>query len=611
SSGSVIQVENGVYRAAVSSDGGFRVDRLLPGGHVERAISSDEVILGSTAWKARTLRIEDTSSFYVRVSATATLGDHAVREIWEFTRSGTIHAQVEVRPGKHSSPATTLLWRQVCDDTGKVRAQGETDDVWVQRAIGPLGGLQQPWPGVRSRSTPVARSGNRWERAIALPPMTDGQRFLSNVLLLVDATQHGDGLPVQHYPWSAYDFYAEHGLLTETATGFTFIDWNNYKYLMDALVPVELSGHRFREDTLIRTGVHLRDRLALDDGWVRAPSWSGGQHTYPHGDRFTTSARSYPALVYLWAHLTMDQVGDRWVHVPGDGDCFYHQLQRTLPFLDPRSPSSFSDLRSATGTPYLAYSLALRERSGNGPRGVINSHAHALHFAAQMREASEMFGDATAERAWREVVLTHHRGSKELLPALHPATRDGRTYLGLVNYSENQPSTHPSVDYSSITFEALPAGYELAAEHDPIFALAVERWCRYRTDPFQPAFVAYSDAGLVQRLWRLMPTTFAFAPSVEEAPRWFAGSRWATWFTHPEIEVLVGDFGGDQRADVLKFDVAPDGSEGPGGVWVGTSTGASFTTRQWATWITNRHTKVLAGNFDGRGKTDIMKFDVR
>ena len=35
-----------------------------------------------------------------------------------------------------------------------------------------------------------------------------------------------------------------------------------------------------------------------------------------------------------------------------------------------------------------------------------------------------------------------------------------------------------------------------------------------------------------------------------------------------------------------------------------------FNTSRWATWDTYQEMKVLAGDFNGDGKTDVMKFDV-
>jgi hypothetical protein len=89
----------------------------------------------------------------------------------------------------------------------------------------------------------------------------------------------------------------------------------------------------------------------------------------------------------------------------------------------------------------------------------------------------------------------------------------------------------------------------------------------------------------------------------------FNASQWATWVTYPEMKTLVGDFNGDGKDDIMKFDV-PSSGQANGGLWVGLSDGSRFNTTQWATWITYKEMKVLVGDFNGDGKDDIMKFDV-
>ncbi|HKZ07991.1 MAG TPA: FG-GAP-like repeat-containing protein [Methylomirabilota bacterium] len=89
----------------------------------------------------------------------------------------------------------------------------------------------------------------------------------------------------------------------------------------------------------------------------------------------------------------------------------------------------------------------------------------------------------------------------------------------------------------------------------------------------------------------------------------FAAAPWATWDTYHEMKVLTGDFNGDGKTDVMKFDV-PSGGVAQLGLWVGLSDGGRFTTTEWARWDTYREMKVLAGDFTGDGKTDVMKFDV-
>jgi hypothetical protein len=89
----------------------------------------------------------------------------------------------------------------------------------------------------------------------------------------------------------------------------------------------------------------------------------------------------------------------------------------------------------------------------------------------------------------------------------------------------------------------------------------------------------------------------------------FDTTRWATWHTSKDIKVLAGDFNGDGRTDVMKFDVPASGTA-PAGLWVGLSDGGRFDTTRWGIWDTSKDIKVLAGDFNGDGMIDVMKFDV-
>ena len=383
--------------------------------------------------------------------------------------------------------------------------------------------------------------------------------------------------------------------------------WTSYKYAMENMGTPSNQGNRQIEDAYIRYSIHLRDRLADDGDWFRTPAWSH----YPPSDRFTTHARSFPAILLTWAHLTMVRINGQWQHVASDADSIYHQLQRTFPYYDPFSTTSFSDRLTGTDTAYLAYSLAQRERDGySKSRGVINAHAHALHFAWLMREASELFGDTARAAKWEEVVGTHHAGSRELFTALYPGQLNGITYLGLINYSLHQPGEIHNTAYSAITFEATPAGYLLAGTYEPQWIDVVERFCRRDWDPMDEKIASSPHSDAPVRLWRAFPPTLAFAASVDRPMRRFDDAAWADWETSSQIKVLAGDFNDDGKTDVMKFDVLADGSEGNGGLWVGLSTGSSFGTCKWADWVTSSQTKVLAGDFNGDGKTDVMKFDV-
>jgi hypothetical protein len=89
----------------------------------------------------------------------------------------------------------------------------------------------------------------------------------------------------------------------------------------------------------------------------------------------------------------------------------------------------------------------------------------------------------------------------------------------------------------------------------------------------------------------------------------FTTTRWATWSARQSHKMLVGDFNGDQRTDLMKFDVDPY-ETGTGGLWVGLSDGVRFNTSQWASWTTSPQMRVFAADVNCDGRTDVAKIDV-
>jgi hypothetical protein len=688
--GAHVTLRNGSYVARiVKSTGGFTVHRTTAAGE-ESAVTNDGVVIRYDPFshsftdadlRDRQVSVEKCYSFYGRVRVhgflPASSGMILLTRTYEFTRSSSIYEQLALRytGGAGALTIREWIWGLGTTSTHRVKVQAITDDLLVQIPDGPLGGLNaglaghhapcRPQPACRQGPSRllVTPQGQLADGAIAQLPR--GQFFLANRVISLNA----DREPVpdfSRYPYPTYQFYPTMGLrvFDPNAGKYYLNEWNSYKYAMDNVVPIPSAEiNRQTEDWLIRLTMHLVERLALDDGWWRNFPWT----VYPAGDRGAANGRSFPALAYVWAHLTLQKTPQGWRHIAGDADVIYHQLQRTYGWFvasDPANRSiatpgqNLADHRPS-GTPYIAYSQALKQRYDvqpsdpslqeafrSRPKGTINAHGHALHFAWLMIEASRFYGDPVRESLWREIVRRYHQGSKELFHVTYPAQQPrGRTLLGLIGYSEQGPqvsNTPPfSTAYSSITFETIAAGYAETGEYEPQFADIVERASRLDTDPFDrktrnapldqedppdPKLEPCPIVGYAARLARVFPATLAFAMSEEALPRYFMDglrlnrpcdpwddeettSHWATWDTYRDMKVLAGDFNGDGKTDVMKFDV-PDSGIQPLGLWVGLSDGRQFNGSRWVTWDTYRDMKVLAGDFNGDGKTDVMKFDV-
>src|SRR5205823_6383868 len=129
---------------------------------------------------------------------------------------------------------------------------------------------------------------------------------------------------------------------------------------------------------------------------------------------------------------------------------------------------------------------------GNGPKGVLNTHAQALQFAWIMTEASELFGRSDDAKRWEAIFEVYRVGSKLLFQSLYPGARNCRTEHGAlvdcdyvsghVGYSIGNPCIYPGCDspgahpaYSFISFIGMAAGYLEAGDYEPEFVDAVER----------------------------------------------------------------------------------------------------------------------------------------
>jgi len=224
---------------------------------------------------------------------------------------------------------------------------------------------------------------------------------------------------------------------------------------------------------------------------AQVAGWSSAGVTYPDGDIFTAHSRSFPAVAYLWSYLTLEWEDGHWIHSQGPADVIYEQLQQLRKFYGLGSDTSKVNFKDRhQGSYYIAYSANRKETLGNGPKGVLNTHANALQFAWLMKEASELRGNPEDAKKWQAIVDFYHPGSRMLYELLYPGARDchtstdqGRrrisqcTFLsGHLAYAIDNPCVYPGCDepgahpsYSFISHEGIAAGYLDAGEYEPEF----------------------------------------------------------------------------------------------------------------------------------------------
>jgi hypothetical protein len=575
-----IQVRNGWYNALVPRQ---RLDlsltRLTPGGVLD-GVALTRTGLGLAFYSPLPASVthdqltgvqaslDACHSFYARVSVSGRLefpdlATFFVRSTYEFTRSPHVYLQLEIRLERAFGPVRVLPetsaqiwslgWTFLTDARSAVSTT--TGDVLVQIPDGPLGGLDSHLDGHLAGSPllPIGTTSG-WSRRVVSdgtlhdghPAILTGSRMLlSNTVVSVDSTV---GLEFS----GDLQFFPTFGVRTDV---HWFNDWNAYRYSIGNLGPIDRTHiRRQREDAIVRQTMFLIDRLALDGGWWKGHAWKSGPTEYPRGDRGATHSRSFPIMIYLWAHLALRRSADGWLYVPSDADLIYRQLQKAGPFLAESDPAPNLADRTSSGTRYIAYSQAYRERLSGlvRPRQVINAHSEALQFAWLMREASALARDATAERKWADVVTRFHPGSKAMFATLYPA-RDlhdqRRLYRGLIGY--NPPLAELRMEYIDHAFSGIGAGYLEAGEYEPEFADVVEWASRENTNPFGDSPLSWAEQPYAARLTRVFPPALAFLRSQEG--RQCPG---LPPITYPDYwgPVMSADLGTASLLEVLAYD---------------------------------------------------------
>jgi len=581
-----VEIRNGQYIARISkAAGAFTVKRPTGGGAEESAASADSIsfrlgasqsLMTDGSLTNLQVKVEKCYSFYARVKvegslATSPWGSLQVTKTYEFTLSHNIYEQLALRfTGQQIHlPIKELNWQLSVTDPQRVSVMATTDDFVVRYPT--LGsshpGLQgtallclpQPECKGPTRSINLQHSGNPSPGIDLLRE----QVLLANRAISVNA----DTVPPYYTcnsrdenPCSVFStnhFYPGLGIRSydEKKNLYHFNNWDMLKYAMENVAPAPPGEtNRQTEDWLIRLTMFAMDQLAADNSWWAAPAWTGGGGVeFPAGDRYTDDARSFPALAYVWAHLTMRHGPQGWTHAAGDADAIYQQLQQTYSWYLESDPEvteitsnparNFAD-RSPSGTPYLSYSQHLKERYGPNSdqtvKGVINAHSTAMHWAWLMAEASRLFGDSNRETEWREVIARYHEGSREMLRLAYPAHRlndPAGILTGLIPYQRDRRDLTDAqkMNYVDITFKGIAAGYLNSDTYEPEFADVVERASRMDTNPFacnrndpvdewdtdrckpdgSDKAESWANSPYVARLTRVFPAALAFARQVE------------------------------------------------------------------------------------------------
>jgi hypothetical protein len=513
-------------------------------------ITEDRIVIqpqhGSDGINLATLRperiaIEVDRDYYMRVATSYLVRDPGgfpltVERRYEFTTSPHIYEHLSIYTEKQATAGVNaftqiqaMTWTVGVNEMGAGASVGSLD-FYGYYPDGPLGGwtrnvealrwatafVQSPYPSTHpDKYVRTLVHDGEFHGASSPAIIRDGHMYAVSGVLSV-------GRPADPLPSAVVDFsenirqlYSTVGLLGEGAHAgeWTFVDWNHYT--PHSLIPVVENGSvvaDINRDLLIRMSVHLAERMQQDGGWPRNDAWS----IYPRGDIQTPNSRAFPVVAYTWGLLTLRWENGGWAHQPAGADTLLDQLNALLPFYRSGSTPNFEDRRGSQGESYIAYSASYKEMNGDPePRGVLNAHAHALHFAWLMAGANGLRATGASVQAaaeWRQILDKYHSGSKRLFRDLYPGTKSGPQW-GLVNYEIKANPEIKNADYNTISFEGIAAGYLENGDYEPEFLEVAERAMYLDYDPLTSGSQTAPDPGFVARLCRVFPPALLFAGS--------------------------------------------------------------------------------------------------
>ena len=604
---------------------GYRIQgpRYVATVHPE-GLAIDGVMTGESLRVGRHLepiRIEllEAHSYYVLIRLVADAGRGVIVErIYEMTDGPLVYVQLAIIAAGSGVRLHDVRWSF---DVPNATVTPTAEVMLVDVPSGPLGGFDRDLSGYAYDSAPpvhgswaIVDGGVLPDRRMAR--LREAMMLLAPAVISV-APPTGEGFALA--PLDRHPFYVRYGIRAEGKAAsptpgwatYTFINWNRFED-RQALVPIQ-RGPRdqdatVRRDALIRTTMHLVRRMRFDGGWPRSVASS----FYPRGDIFTAHAGAFGAALYLWARLSTEPL-----HA-GDAQVIFEALLGTRPFFE----GAFADMIDARGpspgTPYLSYSAAVKERHDGTPRGVLNTHARALHFAWTMMQAclhSDRPGEA---EAWRAIVERYHRGTEVLIDRLHPGHQNGTRYVGMLDYSleSSRISTVGGTSYYTDSSAATAAAGYLVAGGDASALLEyVEASTRWASNPLVPPAAPRTSSAPALRIARADPLALALIgtePCVSHAFQQVddagpaaptqggrgAGTGGLQAGRSPPI--LTGSIGG--RAARIEI-LAPVAVPGTATVTLSLD-GAEVWPIAWVGW--GPISGAAAGDFDGDGQTDLL-----